>query len=287
MSFNNLTTTSGGITSSIHGGFTLSTDGTTNSLTGTSLYYASGADSAQLSNFNISGTTDSAGTETMDVSLTLSSTTINGVITVTTDSMDPLVQDAFEDHPHAGTLNVVSGNTTLIMQILSSTQVSLSVDANNDGVIDEGPTTVNWTDIDSAGGGFGIDLGTGGGDGSVGGGGSGATYGTDTHGDTIGTATTVALPSTTSAGMNTNTDADFFRIDVSATGILTVYTTSSLDTYGYLYDSGGVQLAANDDAGAGVNFSISYNVSPGTYYVRVDELFGDVGAYNFVTEFTP
>jgi hypothetical protein len=281
MSFNNLSSTSGGQTNMIHGGFTISTDGTTSSLSGTSLYFMSGGESALLTNFNISGTTSGSGTETLRVSLTLASTTINGVINVVTDPTDPLVEDAFENHPHAGTLIITSGASTLTMEILGSTQVRLSLDSDGNGIDTGYPVDVNWTDIDAAGGGFDIDLGSSGS-------GTGTVIGTDIHGDSIATATTVALPSTTSGTINSSSDDDYFRVDVSAAGLLTVYTTGSLDTYGYLYDAGGTQLASNDDIlPPNYNFSISYSVTPGAYYIRVKELFQDVGPYNLVTEFTP
>lgn len=281
MSFNNLSSTSGSLANVIHGGFTISTNGTTSTLSGASLYFMSAGESALLTNFNVSGTTSGSGTDTLTVSLTLASTTINGLINVVTDPADPLVQDAFENHPHAGTLIITGGTTTLTMQALSSTQVSLSLDSDSNGTPDTGyPVTVNWTDIDAAGGGINVEIGGGGS-------GSGTVIGTDAHGDSIATATTVALPSTTPGTINSASDLDYFRVDVVAAGLLTVYTTGSLDTYGYLYDAGGFQLAADDDGGSVWNFSISYSVTPGTYYIRVNELFQDVGSYSLVAQFTP
>ena len=49
-------------------------------------------------------------------------------------------------------------------------------------------------------------------------------------------------------------------------GTITLYTTGSLDTYGYLYDSDKKQLKTNDDDGDGNNFKITYNVTAGTLY---------------------
>ena len=52
-------------------------------------------------------------------------------------------------------------------------------------------------------------------------------------------------------------------------GQITIYTTGSLDTYGYLYDSSKSQLTYDDQAGDGSNFKITYNVTAGTlYYIR-------------------
>ena len=52
-------------------------------------------------------------------------------------------------------------------------------------------------------------------------------------------------------------------------GSITIYTTGSLDTYGYLYNSSKSQLASNDDSGDGSNFSITYSVTAGTLYYIV------------------
>ena len=61
---------------------------------------------------------------------------------------------------------------------------------------------------------------------------------------------------------------------------LTIYTTGATDTYGLLENSGGTDLATNDDGGAGTNFKIVYNVTPGTYYIRVNEYNNDqTGSY--------
>ena len=50
---------------------------------------------------------------------------------------------------------------------------------------------------------------------------------------------------------------------------ITIYTTGSSDTYGYLYNSSKSQLTYDDDDGSNNNFSISYAVTAGTlYYIR-------------------
>ncbi len=69
-------------------------------------------------------------------------------------------------------------------------------------------------------------------------------------------------------------ETEEFRITVEFSQTLTVYSTGRTDTYGYLLDSSGRELARNDDSGpySGIgydNFRISRQVSPGTYYVRV------------------
>lgn len=49
-------------------------------------------------------------------------------------------------------------------------------------------------------------------------------------------------------------------------GSVTIYSTVSMDTFGYLYDSNKTQLAKDDDSGTGKNFSITYSVEAGKLY---------------------
>ena len=65
-------------------------------------------------------------------------------------------------------------------------------------------------------------------------------------------------------------DVDYFRVEVSASGDLTVHTTGSLDTKGQLEDSAGAVLARDDDGGDGYNFRLAHAVSAGTYYIKVE-----------------
>ena len=90
----------------------------------------------------------------------------------------------------------------------------------------------------------------------------------DDHGDTRDSATAVAVPSDT-AGALTAGDADYFRISVSDSGSLQVYTSGGLDTTGRLEDASGSPLATDTNAGQGSNFRVERDVTPGTYYVRV------------------
>ncbi|MBM3852705.1 MAG: hypothetical protein FJ399_06075, partial [Verrucomicrobia bacterium] len=101
----------------------------------------------------------------------------------------------------------------------------------------------------------------------------------DDHGNTTGTATAVNLPSSTNGAINAPGDVDFFRVQVTDAGVLTVYTTGSTDTYGRLLDSSGTELASNDDA-TDLNFRLSRTVTAGTYYVSVRHYSsGSTGAY--------
>ena len=100
--------------------------------------------------------------------------------------------------------------------------------------------------------------------GSGGGGG-----GSDDHSNTRSGATSLSLGGSRSGRIETGGDVDYFRVQVSSSGTLTVYTTGSTDTYGTLQNSSGTTLATNDDGGSGTNFSIARSVSAGTYYIAV------------------
>ena len=94
--------------------------------------------------------------------------------------------------------------------------------------------------------------------------------GGDDHGDTPSAATALAVGSSRSGQIETGGDVDYFRVQVTASGELTVHTTGSLDTKGQLEDSAGAVLASDDDGGDGYNFRIAHAVSAGTYYIKVE-----------------
>ena len=102
-----------------------------------------------------------------------------------------------------------------------------------------------------------------------GGGGGGGGSGSDDHSNSRANATSLAVGSSRSGEIETGGDVDWFRVQVSRSGTLTVYTTSSIDTYGTLQNSSGSELATDDDGGSGQNFSIEHAVNAGTYYIQV------------------
>ena len=91
----------------------------------------------------------------------------------------------------------------------------------------------------------------------------------DDHGDTITDATRVAIPSNTAGNLEEGGDLDYFHFEVPRRMTIKVSTTSSLDTYGRLYDAGESLVRSNDDSGPGLNFEIVGDLDPGTYYVQV------------------
>lgn len=108
------------------------------------------------------------------------------------------------------------------------------------------------------------------------------------HGDTRERATAVGPDSTTPGTLEQRGDVDYFRVDVTQAGRLTVGTTGATDTVGYLQNQEGRHLAGNDDAGPEGNFEIVREVEPGTYYVAVvgGEGRTATGAYTLHVRFT-
>ncbi|MCB4762120.1 MAG: PPC domain-containing protein, partial [Sulfurovum sp.] len=92
----------------------------------------------------------------------------------------------------------------------------------------------------------------------------------DDYGNTIGDARTVSLGNTTLGNINVAGDEDYFKIVIPSAGTLTVKTTGSTDTYGYLLDASNSEIESNDDGGLDRNFQISkFITTAGTYYVKV------------------
>lgn len=104
--------------------------------------------------------------------------------------------------------------------------------------------------------------------------------GRDDHGDTIGTATTVSVPSTTPGNLEEGGDKDYFRLAVPEATTLVARTTGGTDTFGTLFDADGILLETDDDGGVGTNFRIERAVDAGTYHVEVRGFSGaTTGAY--------
>ena len=108
------------------------------------------------------------------------------------------------------------------------------------------------------------------------------------HGNTRERATAVGLDSTTPGALEQPGDVDYFRVDVTQAGRLTVETTGGTDTAGVFQSAQGRSLAEDDDAGTGNNFRIARDVTPGRYYVAVRGASRSAtGAYTLRLAFTP
>ena len=107
------------------------------------------------------------------------------------------------------------------------------------------------------------------------------------QGDSFANAFNLPVGGQVSGSIDPAGESDYYRIRVSESGMLEVYTRGSLDTRGYLFDSGERQLASNDDGGAsdGLNFRIQREVDAGTYYARVEAYYRDAtGGYTIHAE---
>ena len=101
----------------------------------------------------------------------------------------------------------------------------------------------------------------------------------DDHGDSRADATVLPLGGSVAGEIEIDGDEDYFRVDVTEHGTLTVYTSGSLDTVGNLQAGDGTVLATAGDDGDERNFRIVRDVTPGTYYIRVGSLGLRVGSY--------
>ena len=73
----------------------------------------------------------------------------------------------------------------------------------------------------------------------------------DDHGNTRSSATSLtSLGSAWSGEIKPGSDVDYFKVQVSKSGVLTVYTTGNLDTRGTLENSSGTTLVRNLDDGS-------------------------------------
>ncbi|MCB4781227.1 MAG: PPC domain-containing protein, partial [Sulfurovum sp.] len=102
--------------------------------------------------------------------------------------------------------------------------------------------------------------------------------------------TTTTEPIKTTGHIDVAGDNDYFKIVIPSAGRLIVRTEGTTDTYGYLLDSNGEELASNDNSGFfPKNFKIVKYITAGTagtYYVRIRGSSSDVtGAYTFVAQF--
>lgn len=76
-----------------------------------------------------------------------------------------------------------------------------------------------------------------------------------------GTVSNISAPSKSSTS-----SYKYYAFVPLVSGNVTVYSTGSRDSYGYLYNSGKTKLASDDDSGSNNNFSMTYSVTAGTLY---------------------
>jgi hypothetical protein len=118
-----------------------------------------------------------------------------------------------------------------------------------------------------------------------------AAFASVSHADnSISTAIRIS-PSGVAPGLAINPagDVDFYRLDFSSPGRFTVFSEGRTDTFGCLVNSSGGFLTSNDDvSSSNLNFSITREVSSGTFYVFVRHYSRTgTGAYSLRTQFVP
>ncbi|MCB4766490.1 MAG: pre-peptidase C-terminal domain-containing protein, partial [Sulfurovum sp.] len=105
----------------------------------------------------------------------------------------------------------------------------------------------------------------------------------DDHGNSRSTATLISPNSITPGRIERAGDIDFFKIVISYAERLTIKTTGSTDTEGFLYhENSTTPISSDDDSGSGRNFKISQWLGAGIYYVKVNSNRTTTGSYTLV-----
>jgi len=95
----------------------------------------------------------------------------------------------------------------------------------------------------------------------------------------------MTLNNSTSGAIEKSGDGDVFKLEVTEPGTLTVFSSGSVDVNGGLFEKGNSSaLIQDDNSGDGNNFSLSWEVIPTTYYIRV---MGNIGSYTITNQFEP
>ena len=124
-------------------------------------------------------------------------------------------------------------------------------------------------------------------------------YGTDTGpyklhaelktdlGDSTSTAADLALDTPQTGVIGPAGDIDYFKLDLSGSADIVIYTSGGLDTVGELRDGNDGIIAADDDgdiSGGSGNFSVWSMLNAGTYHIKVAGYDGATGPYQLHAE---
>ncbi len=111
---------------------------------------------------------------------------------------------------------------------------------------------------------------------------------TPDHANARTSGTLVAVGTPLPGRLSSDSDSDYFRIDLTADTDLWAYTTGDVDTTGELYSAEGQFLLQNEHGFFGdnpLNFSLRYRTQAGTYYLRVyTETGAAAGRYTLHTQ---
>ena len=109
----------------------------------------------------------------------------------------------------------------------------------------------------------------------------------DDHGGSPQSARGVVLGSSVSGSIENRADRDVFRVEVTESGLLRIFTTGEANTVGRLYGDGHDLLSADALGGYLSNFMVLAYVEKGTYYITVSGFDPDVtGDYELHVDFT-
>jgi len=109
----------------------------------------------------------------------------------------------------------------------------------------------------------------------------------DQAGDLPELATEFGLNETQNWAINYSGDTDYFRLELTQPGRLTVFSTGEQDLLAAVFNSSDEIESIDDDAGEERNFLIRTGIlQPGIYILQVSTfLSGDIGDYGLVTQF--
>jgi len=109
----------------------------------------------------------------------------------------------------------------------------------------------------------------------------------DDHGNDCAGATVVACDSAMAGEIEQEVDVDYFRLEMSGPGTITVSSEGNTDTRGELLDSNCAIVLSDENGQDGTNFRIERSVDAsevGTYYVAVRHAASMTGAYTLRVE---
>ena len=116
----------------------------------------------------------------------------------------------------------------------------------------------------------------------------GVTTPVDDHSNTTTNATVLALNSSATGNLEAASDADVFKVMLTAAGTLTVNSNGSTDVVGTLLNSTGSTLSADDSSAGAPNFRLTYTATAATtLYVKVTgKTTSTTGGYGLTTSFS-
>ncbi|MDF2700547.1 MAG: putative peptidase [Haloplasmataceae bacterium] len=98
-------------------------------------------------------------------------------------------------------------------------------------------------------------------------------------------AVNIEVNDTVSSQLDYYFDEDYYSFTLSETTYVTIYSVSSLDTIGNLYDSNDDLIVEADNYDTDTNdFKIEINLLAGTYYIKIKEFYGNMGNYELIFE---